>query len=48
MTALPDLDAEVVRQAVAEVSDAEEPLRDPLDEAREADLETLRRAGLDP
>lgn len=46
-TDTPD-EAEVIREAVAKVTEAEEPLREALDDARDADLDTMRRAGLDP
>lgn len=48
MTAETPDDAEVIREAVAEVTGSEEPLREALDDVREADLDTMRRAGLDP
>ncbi|MDQ3422003.1 MAG: hypothetical protein M3510_01145 [Actinomycetota bacterium] len=41
-------EAEVIREAMAEVIKAEKPLREALDDLREADLDVLRRAGLDP
>ncbi|UMG94153.1 hypothetical protein [Nocardioides sp. TF02-7] len=47
MTTAPDPEVEVIREAVAEVAESEEPLRDALDDAREADLDTMRRAGID-
>lgn len=48
MTATPEPEAEAIREAVAEVTATEEPLREALDDAREADLHTMRQAGLDP
>lgn len=48
MTATPDPEAEAIREAVAEVAETEEPLREALGDAREADLDAMRRAGLDP
>lgn len=35
-------------EAVAEVVAAERPLREALDDLRATDLDTMRRAGLDP
>jgi hypothetical protein len=48
MTAETPDEAEVIREAVAEVTETEDPLREALDDAREGDLDTMRRAGLDP
>ena len=44
MTAGTPDEAEVIREAVAEVTEAEEPLREALDDARDADLYRLSQA----